>query len=61
MIIREDLAAKIIEVLCALDKNDLADELQFGLEGLDDGDKHRCQLCTQLCGGDIKHRCENLQ
>lgn len=60
MIIRKELAAKIVDTLRSLGYHAIADELQFGLEGLDDADGHRCQLCTKLCGGDRNHRCENF-
>jgi len=34
----------------------LADMLQFGIEGYDIGDGHRCNICEQLSAG-IAHRC----
>ena len=37
--------------------NDLANLLQFGLEGRDELDGHRCSFCEQLVGGDQKHQC----
>lgn len=38
-------------------ENDLANILQFGLEGRDGGDGHRCIFCALLCGGDQSHKC----
>lgn len=35
----------------------LADMLQFGLDGADDHDGHRCRMCDTLVGGDRTHRC----
>jgi hypothetical protein len=36
--------------------DDLADKLQFGVDGRDHGDGNRCQICDQLSAG-IAHKC----
>jgi hypothetical protein len=60
------------EVLCAIidvllhrrsDADDivtrqiLAAAAQFGVEGTDPNDGHRCKICDELHGGDANHRC----
>jgi len=37
--------------------DDLADMLQFGIEGRDESDGHRCCFCEKLVGGDTSHKC----
>jgi hypothetical protein len=39
----------------------VADRIQFGQDGVNEFDGHRCRFCEQLVGGDRTHRCwENL-
>lgn len=38
----------------------IADRLQYGIEGEGAHDGHRCRLCQQLAGGDRNHRCWEL-
>jgi len=37
--------------------NALADMLQYGRDGIDESDSHRCRFCEKLQGGDSSHRC----
>ena len=36
---------------------ELADTLQFGVDGEDEHDGHRCRMCDKPAGGDRTHRC----
>lgn len=52
-----NLVARIIVNLRGLNLEDLADEVQFSIDGKDYYDGHRCRLCEKLVGGDSKHKC----
>lgn len=47
----------VIDRLRNNDEDDIADKLQFGEEGKDEFDGHRCRLCHNIAGGDASHRC----
>lgn len=47
----------LIDKLRAAGRDEEADEQQFGVEGKDEYDGHRCRVCGKLAGGDRKHRC----
>jgi hypothetical protein len=47
----------VIDALRAEGKDEEADKLQFGEEGKDEYDGHRCRVCGRLAGGDRRHRC----
>jgi hypothetical protein len=47
---------EVIDELRNAKMNDLADTLQFGIDGRDDGDGHRCQICDELSVGQA-HKC----
>ena len=47
----------LIDLLRQRGDGALADMVQFGVEGFDRWDGHRCRICDQLAGGDASHRC----
>lgn len=47
----------VIDRLRERGNDEIADKLQFGEEGRDEFDGHRCRLCGKCAGGDASHRC----
>jgi hypothetical protein len=65
IIVEKEILCAVIDVLLKrrTDADDLvtrqalAAAIQFGVEGKDEHDGHRCRICDQLHGGDSNHRC----
>ncbi len=57
VIVPMSVLGQSIEVLRLRGHDTLADDIQFGREGIDEGDGSRCQLCGTLQGGDRRHKC----
>ena len=60
----EELVTKVIDQLRYMSMlynwdypDTLASEIQFGHEGVDEHDGHRCRICDKLVGGDVEHKC----
>ena len=55
--VSKETLQEAVDRLRAIYLDSIANLIQFGKEGRDEGDGHRCNFCEKLAGGDSKHRC----